>query len=144
MRLKLRKGILIGLGLFILLLLLVFLVSKKQKLVITTDRKEYEIGDNLRIKIENYFLKRLCFSSCYPYYLELKEKEWNPYYYQECSHPNIAEVCIEPGKIKAFEISLLDMKKGLHRLFLPACLNCFEGDDFRKDKVFYSNEFEIK
>lgn len=144
MRLKFRKEILIGLGLLILLLLLVFLISKKQKLVITTDKKEYEIGDSLRMKIENYFLKRACFSSCYPYYFELKEKEWNSYHYQECPHSNSTEVCIEPGKIKAFEISLSGMKKGLHRLSLPACLNCFEGDEFRKDDVFYSNEFEIK
>lgn len=147
MNLKLRKVILMGIGGLILLLLLVSLISKRQKLVIITDKKDYEAGEGLRVKIENYFLKKACFSSCHPYYLELKElkdKEWASYNYKECLHSNIAETCIEPGQIKAFEISLSGIKKGLHRISLPACINCLEGTEFRKDKIFYSNEFEIK
>jgi hypothetical protein len=97
----------------------------------------------LRIKIKNVSSKNVCFSSCYPYFLEKKDKEWKPYSYEGCPKENINQFCLKPKETKVYEI-LGEKEKGIHRIVLPACLGCNAGEVFRNDKIFYSNEFIIK
>ena len=119
-------------------------VLKSQKVIIVTDGTKYDNGGNLKIKIKNVFLHNLCFSSCYPYYLERKNTDWQSYSYQSCPYSDLAEECIEPLRLKAFEASLPNIKDGLHRISVPVCQNCQPGEQFRETTRFYSNEFEIK
>lgn len=142
--------ILIILILIILILIVGFLAWRgyqlKKGLIITTYQKEYSQGENPKIKIKNNSEKNICFSSCYPYYLEKNNGALESYRYGKCPFADIAEICIKPGEIKAFELLLDKMvvEKGRHRIAIPACLGCTLQENFRKDKFFYSNEFIIK
>ncbi len=109
----------------------------------STDKIEYEEGENLRVSIKNSFKKNICFSSCYPYFLEKKNGQWESYPYGVCEKPDINKTCIEPGQIKIFEINLSFVEERLHRLALPVCVGCEQGEEFEEIKRFYSNEFTI-
>ncbi len=134
----------------LIILVAVFLVWQKYntlqvEILIKTDKTEYEKEGILRVKIQNNFGKTICFSSCYPYYLERKiDERWESYSYAECREFNSNSDCIDAKKQKAFELVLPNVPAGLHRLAIPACLNCKIEDIFRKDKEFYSNTFLIK
>ncbi|MBU1000208.1 hypothetical protein KKE78_02315, partial [Patescibacteria group bacterium] len=118
-----------------------FLVNVK----IITDKKEYSKTEALKIKIKNNLSQNICFSSCYPYYLENKEnQEWEMYSYQNCESQDLIEKCIEPKEQKAFEIDLSLTKIDLHRIVLPVCVGCQLDQGFQENQRFYSNEFEIK
>ena len=112
---------------------------------ITLDKQEYETDSDLRLKIKNNLDKKICFSSCYPYYLDKKrEQDWKGYSYPECETNNLAEICLNPGETKAFEFSLLSFSsKGTHRVSIPTCSECNIGQEFKQEKCFYSNEFFI-
>jgi hypothetical protein len=136
---------------FIILLVFVvfsaFLIWKLQGYFnpsIFTNRTDYRDGEKLKVTIKNTLNENICFSSCYPYYMEKKNDNWESYDYGICDKENINEVCIEPDEVKAFEIDLVLVEKGPHRLALPACLGCNVGDYFREIKRFYSNEFIIE
>lgn len=118
--------------------------STKGNVLIQTDKTEYQSGDNLKVKIKNNLWQTISFSSCYPYYLERKNENWERYPYVECQSLNLNGNPIIPGKEKMFEISLPTVPEGLHRLSIPVCISCKENEPFREDKVFYSNEFLIK
>lgn len=116
-----------------------------EKVEIFTDKTEYQLGGSLRLKIKNNSKDTLCFSSCYPYLLEKKtERGWESYNYVDCPKKDLNEKCIKPGKVKAFELVLIDGKRGLHRIRIPACVSCKEGEEFKENKRFYSNQFLIK
>ena len=87
----------------------------------------------------------ICFSSCYPYSLEKINDTSYFYQYNSCPFPDVAETCVSPGEIKSFELFLdkIGIEKGAHRLALPVCVGCGLKESFRKDKIFYSNEFTI-
>ena len=142
----------IGVGIiaFVVIALLIYLVpSKPEEVNVSTEKTEYNIGDILKVKIENDLKERICFSSCYPYYLEKKEEEeWKSYNYMDCSDSNLVESCVNPRKVKAFEITISseDLEKinpGFHRIAIPACVGCNVDEEFREDQRFYSNEFVI-
>lgn len=118
------------------------------EIVILTDREEYKLGERLRVSIDNNLTNNICFSSCYPYYLEKNDglKNYLPYSYGVCLINDIADTCVMPGDIKYFEIYLNKeiIKSGLHRLAVPACIGCSFKQNFNKDSWFYSNSFEIK
>ncbi|KPJ56936.1 hypothetical protein AMJ49_03420 [Parcubacteria bacterium DG_74_2] len=114
------------------------------KVLINTDRQEYEIKESLRIKIKNDFRRNICFSSCYPYYLENKDGEWEFYPYGKCLKMDIIENCVKPGQEKTFEIKLEFVNEGSHRISVPVCQGCAIGDLFSENKRFYSNEFTIQ
>lgn len=122
--------------------------EKAVSLTAVTEKNEYQMQDNLKIKIQNQSKKTICFSSCQPYTLENKEDNWKNYFdVSYCNEPNINKFCIEPLKLKAYEIDLNtvpDLKAGVHRIGLPVCVGCKANDPFREDKRFYSNEFLIK
>jgi len=115
-------------------------------LSISTYQKEYNTNENPKIKIENKATEPICFSSCYPYYLEKKDGLIKSYTYGSCPHEDVVENCVNPDQVKAFELILDHMgaEKGLHRIAIPACVGCALNQNFRQDKFFYSNEFVIK
>jgi hypothetical protein len=114
--------------------------------IIKTYQKEYAKGENPKIKINNTTDKTICFSSCYPYYLEKDDGSSQAYRYGACPYPDIAETCMKPGEVKAFEILLdkTEIEKGAHRIAVPACVGCALQESFRRDAWFYSNEFVVK
>lgn len=113
-----------------------------------TDKTEYAKKETLRITIKNNLKRDICFSSCYPYYLEKKEeksRKWKPYPYGECGTKNLVEKCLESGGTKIFELNLLLFyNTGSHRIAVPVCFDCKPGEDFKESKRFYSNKFTIK
>ncbi|HHE76771.1 MAG TPA: hypothetical protein ENL27_02215 [Candidatus Parcubacteria bacterium] len=112
---------------------------------IITDRNEYKPNDLLKVKIENASDKKICFSSCYPYYFEKKNHSWKLVFnYTQCRKKDIIKKCAEPEKVKAFELSLPKISAGVYRLMIPVCVNCNINEKFKKDKLFFSNEFLIK
>ena len=111
---------------------------------VITDKNAYNIGENLKVEIENNLRKDICFSSCYPYYFEKKGIGWKPYPYIECPSNDFAETCIDPNQIKAFELSVPSVETGPHRLAIPACLGCSVNEVFRIDTWLHSNSFIVK
>jgi hypothetical protein len=114
------------------------------KLTVSTDKTEYDPGSVLKVVIQNNSRKNICFSSCYPYYLEKKDVNFQSYPYPDCPKPNLSEPCVKPRQSKFFEIDLPLLEAGLHRLAIPVCVDCKIKEDFREDTRFYSNEFTIK
>lgn len=120
------------------------ILAKSQKIEIITDKTRYENGGSLRVKIRNLSLRNVCFSSCYPYNLEKKNNQWKAYNYQACPHDDLAEKCLKLFGTKTFEISLPQVKAGIHRIAVSICNNCQAGQEFEETERFYSGEFEIQ
>ncbi|MDP2910366.1 MAG: hypothetical protein Q8N58_01080 [bacterium] len=139
-----------GLTILALIILLSFILPSQPKeeppeeVEIITDNGSYNVGDSLKIKIENNLEEEICFSSCYPYYFERKNGNWIDYNYVPCSDGNMSEYCINPKGIKAFELVIPGVKEGTHRIALSACVGCNFNESFEEDKIFYSNPFIIK
>ena len=113
------------------------------KLSISTDKTEYNSGSALKVTIQNNSKKDVCFSSCYPYYLERKNSNFESYSYSVCQLPDSNQVCVEPRHSKFFETTLPPLETGIHRMAIPACVGCKIQESFKEDKKFYSNEFMI-
>lgn len=146
-----KKDILIIIGGVIVLVLVIFAsinlgIKKPEYVGIATDKGEYETGNALRVKIENNLKGNICFSSCYPYYIQKQKKngDWENYRYVDCPKENIAEKCVEPKQVKAFELVLPKIEEGLHRLVVLACMGCHFNEEFKEDQKFYSNNFIVK
>ena len=134
-----------GVIILIVIIILSILVPKEANSIsVITDNGAYSIGDNLKIKIENNSGKKICFSSCYPYYFEKKEGAWNNYRYSECSEEDRIEKCVDRKDVKAFELEIPLVKEGIHRVALPACIGCNLEEAFNENERFYSNEFLVK
>ena len=110
-----KKNIVIYVVLIILIAFIFWQFSKNLKkyirysfasVLISTEKSKYLNGESLKLKIVNNSGETLCFSTCYPYFLEKKDKNWETYTYVECDHDNIHNGCIEDGKKKAFELTL--------------------------------------
>lgn len=113
------------------------------EVVISTNKTKYD-RESIIVKIENRTNKKICFSSCYPYYLERKNNDWKSYLYDNCSRLDLIGNCVKPEKEKYFQIDDLSYtKEGLHRLAVPVCLGCSLAENFIENKRFYSNEFLI-
>ena len=147
---KLKNFIPILIIVFLILFVIIFWMGwkgyqlQKRDLSIVTDKAEYESGGILKVKIKNNFGEQICFSSCYPYYLEIKNEEWKSYKYVECQKLNGNGHCMKAGELKTFELTLPKVQEGLHRLAIPVCLVCQSEKEFKEDTRFYSNEFSIK
>lgn len=111
-----------------------------------TEKKTYSAGEELKVEIKNNTKKTVCFSSCYPYFMQTDGGSWGNYAYSECGKANLVEACVDSNGLKAFGISLNEefVKPVMQRLAIPACIGCAIGEQFRVDKILYSNEFEIK
>jgi len=137
-------------------LLVVFLVGglvaltgskiTNQPIKVLTEKKSYTSNEELKVEIDNDTGTQICFSSCYPYFMQADQGNWQNYSYAGCDKENVVESCISAQDMKAFGITLGDsfIKSTLHRLAIPACIGCAVGDQFRVDKILYSNEFELK
>ncbi|MDP2909771.1 MAG: hypothetical protein Q8N69_01725 [bacterium] len=112
--------------------------------VVVTDRSEYKPGELLKIKVENKKDSKICFSSCYPYYIQKKSIGWENYVYEECEKENVAENCVGPMETKFFELTLPVLRDGSHRLLLSACLECDKNIEFKAQENLFSNGFIIK
>ncbi|PIR02182.1 MAG: hypothetical protein COS24_02490 [Candidatus Nealsonbacteria bacterium CG02_land_8_20_14_3_00_34_20] len=144
---KRKKGILyMVIGVLILAFALIGWWWNQGQVRIITDRSEYSKNGILRINVKNKLPESVCFSSRYPYYLQKKEGVWKNYQYGEAQEEDIAAFCIKGGDLKGFGIYLFsyDIKSAVHRLVLPACIGCKEGDSFNPEKTFYSNQFRIQ
>ena len=120
---------------------------ENHRLYAYTDMNEYSRKGILQVNIENNLSQTICFSSCYPYYLqEKKNGVWKNLSYGECSYPDLSTFCIGPNSRKGFGIDLFSypLEASLSRLALPMCMGCKDGDIFFKDGIFYSNQFKLK
>lgn len=131
-------------AILIFLAIAVFFTLKLRRVVMVTDKTEYKGEESLQLKVKNGLTANICFSSCYPYYLERKEGKWIRYDYQECNYVDVVERCLNPRKERTFGITLPSLKVGVHRLAIPICKNCKVGNEFGMTQTIYSNEFEIK
>jgi len=116
----------------------------EERITIVTDKEEYKPEDNLKVVIRNDSSQKICFSSCYPYYLERRNGQWESYKYVECFDFDSNGNCIQAKKEQAFELILPKVEEGLHRLAIPVCMGCESAEEFKEDQRFYSNEFWIK
>lgn len=132
--------------LFIFLVLgFILFIFEKQTLTISLNKYVYGTGEEVELKIKNYFFtKELCFSTCRPYLLEKKEEVWYGYHYQTCMFPDKIEKCIKPGETKVFHLSLPDVLPDTYRLAVPVCNDCYLAQIFQETLRFYSKQFEIQ
>lgn len=137
-----------GIAILVVIVLIIALYSSQrsrpEEVNITTEKTEYKIGEALKLKVENNLREDICFSSCYPYYFEKRDGDWKSYHYTNCPNSNLVERCINSRQTKAFEIVVPALKTGLHRLALPACLECNLQEKFKEDQWLYSNDFIIE
>ena len=141
---KVLIGILVVSALSAILFLLLF--QKSGAAEISLDRAEYSPGEALEVTVKNDFDREICFSSCYPYLVEIRDGngEWKEYVYQDCPEAARAVDCVPPRDSKKFRVALEDMLTGIHRLKVPFCLECAAGENFRPEQTLYSPVFEIK
>ena len=142
-----KNFLVIGAGLIalaaIILVAVLTLPKVPEEVNVITEKTEYKIGDIIKVKIENNLKKNICFSSCYPYYLEKKGEEWKSYNYIDCPNSDLVKDCIDSRQVKAFELTVSSLEEGLHRITISACIGCNLEEVFREDQKFYSNEFII-
>lgn len=108
------------------------------------EKDSYSMEENGRVKITNKTEGKICFSSCFPYYLEVKKgEEFESYSYLNCDTPDVVEKCLDPLGSETFEFSFALLEEGIHRLAIPLCLDCNEGEDFKEEQRLYTNEFNL-
>lgn len=122
----------------------IFQTPRGPEVEVLLRKSEYNKKETLQLKITNNLSESICFSSCYPYRLERKaQEEWQQYQYDQCPWQDVNKKCIEPKGIKAFELSLNGAAEGTHRLVIPICKNCIEGESFKEIEKIYSSIFKI-
>lgn len=131
-------------GVALIVLGLFFILERSKGVEVSTDKNSYGAGNALTVSIKNNLGGEICFSSCYPYYLEKKRSDWVDYDYDECLKRDEVAKCIRQGDVKTFKIVLTQSETGEHRLKIPVCVECQIGQDFKADKVYYSNSFQIQ
>jgi len=143
-----KKLLIVILVALLLILVFGFLLKTpptlEERVIITTDRTEYSLGQAPTMTIKNNLTTNICISSCYPYYLQKNNGEWKNYLYEECGDPDLVEMCIEPNQTKSLELIISVTDSGLHRITVPFCVDCQIGEEFEENEKFYSNEFTIK
>jgi hypothetical protein len=140
---KTIKTIIVLIALFVVLFLGYLYLRSTPEIALVTDKFEYIEGEYPKIKISNNTEETVCFSSCYPFYLERKDGEWVRYEYDKCREEEKANYCIEAGGSKTFEILTPYAEPGIHRVHVSACLSCEEGQRFMIGENYYSNDFKI-
>ena len=112
-----------------------------------TDKREYPAGESLEVSVQNNLGKTICFSSCYPYFVQKavgKTGDWQPYKYGKCPNADITTSCIGDKKFKEFRLLLKYAEIGTNRLMIPVCRGCAAGQEFKQDAAIYSNTFEVR
>lgn len=129
-----------------IILISYFLPGKvsEEEIIVLTDKQEYSPGDILKVKIDNNTKDEFCFSNCYPYYIEKEDENWVAYKYEECPQEDTVDSCVEPNRVKAFELEVPFAEEGFHRLKIQACVGCKTAELFIKNKELFSNQFIIR
>ncbi len=140
---KLYQNLLIGLAAAVILVLIVYL-ERDKGVEIATDKSTYAAGGALIVNIKNNSGAAVCFSECYPYYMQVMQEDWTSYEYGECLENDTVATCIGKNEVKTFKITLSQVETGRHRIKVPACVGCTAGENFRADKTYYSNAFNIQ
>jgi len=110
-----------------------------------TDKAEYGLQEPIKVEIKNNTGGAICFSSCYPYYVERKNNaDWKRDDYPGCAEKDVAKSCVGSRQTKAFQISDAGLAAGTYRLAISVCLRCSESQDFKIGRWVYSNAFIIK
>lgn len=141
-----RKKIIIGF--FVIVILgLFWIFARPRRAEAITNKREYPAGTNLDVSIQNNLGKTICFSSCYPYYLQKPAAGngiWQSYDYANCAKADLTTSCIQDKGFKQFRLLLEDVDSGTNRLMIPVCLGCAVGSEFRQDQIIYSNTFQVR
>ncbi len=117
----------------------------KSPVALSLDKGSYEMGENIKIKLTNESTEMVCFSSCYPFYVESSgDRGWERYQYKSCEHEDQADFCLNGGEMKAFELIKPVDLIGKHRLTLPACISCNSQSLFRPNIWIYSGAFMVQ
>lgn len=111
----------------------------KNSISVSLEKAEYRISEEGKVVISNNSGKKICFSSCYPFYFEKNGVATN---YADCGKEDLAEKCFSNGK-KAFKFNFPSLEAGDYRMAIPVCDSCAEGDKFIKSKWIYSNNFKV-
>jgi len=138
-----KKQVLIWMFTVLIIVLVSYMITERSKIEITLQESKYFQEEDLKLQITNNFGEVVCFSSCYPYFLERREEKWNSYQYTDCDKEDIIEKCIFPEEKRAFQLPLRNTERGIHRITIPICKNCKEGEVFKEEERIYSSEFEI-
>lgn len=119
--------------------------SSQPPLSVELNKQMYNQGEEVRITIRNNSFKQACFSSCYPYYLQRKEGEWENYNYPSCPEQDVNIPCISASETKKFKFNLFQgLHDGLHRLAIPINERGEKGKQFEEDRKVHTDPFEVK
>jgi len=115
-----------------------------KELDVKIEKSYYSQGESLRLNVKNHLSEKVCFSSCYPYFLEKREDgKWVRYEYSDCPEENVNEICIFPKELKGFKISLDAIEPGVHRVVIPVSDGREEGEEFQEIKKVSSDKFMV-
>jgi len=123
----------------IIALFTISFISFKNSISVKLEKVEYKTVEEGKVKITNDSGRKICFSSCYPFYFEKNGIATN---YADCKKEDLAEKCFDKGE-KAFQFSFPNLEEGNYIMAIPVCDSCSEGDKFIKSKWIYSNNFKI-
>lgn len=119
--------------------------STQSDVSVKLSKQIYSKGEQVRITVRNNTLEQICFSSCYPYYLQRKDEDWKSYNYPDCPEKNLSIPCITSGETKQFEFTLEEsLPSELHRIAIPIDKNGERGEEFGENKKVYSEPFDVK
>lgn len=108
-------------------------------------KQMYQQGEKAEVTIKNNSFKKVCFSTCFPYYLQFKDEGWNDYEYPSCKKENLNVPCIGSSKEKTFRFTLnKELESKVHRIAVPINKGGESGNKFEEDQKVYSEAFEIK
>jgi hypothetical protein len=141
-----QKKIVVGV-IVIAILSLLWVFGSPKRVEAITNKREYPAGTDLDISIQNNLGETICFSSCYPYFLQKSSDgngDWRDYKYADCKAADVTSACIQNKEFKKFRLPLENADAGTNRLMIPVCLGCQVGQGFRQDQVIYSNSFQVR
>jgi len=144
-----NKKYIIAATIFIVLTLAVLtfilITSREEEVVIRLDREEYSRGEKARVSVRNWFWNsEICFSSCYPYFLQRENGSWREYGYEDCNFEDKIVKCVKPFQKKIFQTTIPCTSDGTYRISVPICKDCNLGTVFNEETRFYSDKFKIK
>lgn len=126
-----------------------FLLGRKSgQSVISVDlaQQNYEKGEQVELTIRNNTSEQICFSSCFPYYLQRRKNDkWVTYDYPSCSDEDLSTSCISPSQVKKFRLTLEKyVRANSHRFAIPIFKGGEKGEKFEETERIYSEPFEVK
>jgi len=119
--------------------------SNQDDLSVKLSKQIYSRGEGVTVTVRNNSLQQVCFSSCFPYYLQKKDGEWQSYGYPECPEEDVNIPCLSAGEKKTLRFALeKEIKTGLHRIAIPINKGGEKGESFEEEKRIYSDPFDVK